>query len=214
MARIGIMGSSFDPPTYGHLTSAWEMCQRMELDRVIFSPSCAMRRDKRPRVSDEHRVNMLKLAIADNPYFDYNTHELTMIAGKQYTLYAMRYYRKLHPNDEVFFMLGADILEDMVTSWTHGGELVKENNFIVIQRNNIDIPRIMAQHALLRQYERHFHILYKGMDNDVSSTYVREEFTMGHVPRYHMPDAVLHYIIQHGLYGAITPTTQEAATPC
>ncbi|MBP2660855.1 MAG: hypothetical protein H6Q69_3887, partial [Firmicutes bacterium] len=36
--RIGIYGSSFNPPTNGHLWSANTIVQREELDKVILLP--------------------------------------------------------------------------------------------------------------------------------------------------------------------------------
>ena len=197
--RIGIFGSSMDPISMGHLVSAQEMCVRKKLDKVIFLPSSSKRTDKKPLISDEHRWNMLQLAIEGNEKFEASDFEMKQAAYNIFTYHTMNHFKEIYPNDDLFFMMGADLLADLPT-WRYGDQLIAENHFIVIKRKNISMDEIMANHKILRKYEDHFEFIYKGVANDTSSSFIREEFEFGHDPRYYMPEAVYHYIKEHKLY--------------
>ena len=67
--KIGIYGSSFDPITNVHFWTASTVAHRAKLDKVIFLPCASNRIDKQLQTEDEHRWNMIQLAIKDNPIF-------------------------------------------------------------------------------------------------------------------------------------------------
>jgi nicotinate-nucleotide adenylyltransferase len=202
LAKIGIYGSSFDPITNVHLWTASTVAHRKKLDKVIFLPSSSVRRDKILHTSDEHRVAMIQLAIQDNPKFELDTYELSVLPGQHYTYFTMEYFKKTYPNDEIFFIMGADLLVDIAEGkWKFAEELISRNQFIVMARNGIDMLGTIARSPLLRNYDDgRFHLLDKGLAMEISSTYIREEFAMGGEPRYLLPDPCYFYIKKHGLY--------------
>lgn len=219
--RIGIFGSSMDPISTGHLISANEMRQRRKLDKIIFLPSSHKRSDKTPNVSDEHRWNMLNLAIANNSFFEASDYEMKQEAWNIYTYHTMKHFKEIYPGAELFFLMGADLLADL-PHWKYGEELIAENKFIVIKRKvkvklqkglelPMDIPMedIMASHKLLRKYEEHFDFINKGVANETSSSFIREEIENGFDPQYYTPDSVYEYIKEHGLYGYQKPEIKE-----
>lgn len=197
--KIGVLGSSFDPPTMGHLATAQEVLLRMGLDKILFRPSSQKRRDKKMNISDEHRWNMVKLAIEGNDDFEADDYEMHVMGGLHYTYLTMRQLREKHPEDTFHFIMGADLLVDL-PNWHHAEEFLSENQIIVVQRNHINMHETIAQHKLLRKYERNITLIYKGMNNEISSSYIREEFEIGNDPRYHMPENVYQYIKEHRLY--------------
>lgn len=201
--RIGIYGSSLDPITNGHLWSANTIAEREELDKVIFLPSSGKRRDKDIATTDEQRIAMLTLAIADNPLFDFDTYEMNALPGNYHSYATMEHFKSIFPHDELFFLMGADLLGDL-PSWTFGDQLVKNTKFIVIERNNLLMHKIIAEHPLLRKYERNFTLIYKGIVNEISSSYIRDEFKYGRDPRYLLPENVYHYIKEHNIYPPCT----------
>jgi len=192
--RIGVYGSSLDPISNGHLWSANTIAQREELDKIIFLPSSAKRVDKDIKINDIHRIEMLKLAIEDTPLFDYDTYEMNAIAGKQYSFFTMEHLKQKYPNDELFFLMGADLLADL-PKWQMGKQLIETNNFIVIERNNVLMHKVIAENPLLRKHEKRFTLIYKGLVNEISSSYIRDEFAYGGSPRYLMPEKVYNYIL-------------------
>jgi nicotinate-nucleotide adenylyltransferase len=80
VAKIGIYGSSFDPITNVHLWTASTVANRCKLDRVIFLPSSNQRLDKQMHISDEHRWNLICLAINGNDKFVADDYEMQMMA--------------------------------------------------------------------------------------------------------------------------------------
>jgi nicotinate-nucleotide adenylyltransferase len=197
--RIGIYGSSFDPITNGHLWSANTIAQREELDKVILLPSSSNRWDKNIGSGDCHRMAMLELAVAGNERFEIDDHEMKAPEGLHYTFYTMQYFREKYSGHQLFFLLGADLLAQL-PNWSHAGELMEKTNFIVIERNNIPMRSVLESNPLLKKYEKHFTLVYKGIVNEISSSYIRGEFAAGRDPRYLLPETVYHYIIKNGIY--------------
>ena len=207
--RIGIFGSSFDPFTNAHGFTAWSVAQRRKLDKVIFLPSADLRQDKNMKASNEHRWNMLLLGIQNGPMnkqgeplYDADRTEMDALAGMHYTLHTMNHFKEKYPNDELFFIMGADLLAD-IHEWRYGKELIETNRFIVMARAGYDMLEIIARNPLLRNNEMNFDLLHKGLNIEISSTYIRSEIGMGAgVPGFLMPPAVEQYIIEHSLYTA------------
>lgn len=85
MIRTGIFGGTFDPVHYGHIRLAETAYNELSLDKVIFMPAYIPPHKADNIVSDwEHRVNMLKLAISDIPYFNISFLEKEL-QGRSYT---------------------------------------------------------------------------------------------------------------------------------
>ncbi|HJV45078.1 MAG TPA: nicotinate (nicotinamide) nucleotide adenylyltransferase [Bacillota bacterium] len=203
--RIGIYGSSFDPVTNVHLWTASTVANRVELGRVIFLPCSSKRTDKLILTADHHRLEMLQLAVSGNPLFMVDPYEINRVDGTHYTYSTLKYFKQKYPEDDLFFIIGADLLAE-ITSWKFGLELVQENQFIVMARDGIDMLEVIAKDPILRNNQitpdkqPRFHLLHKGLNMEISSTYIREEFAMGGEPRYLLPDSCYQYIINHSLY--------------
>src|SRR5690606_13793903 len=75
--KIGILGGSFDPIHLGHLIIAQEARERLGLERVLFVPAAqAPLRDAAPAATAAQRLEMVRLATADNPRFEVSTTDL------------------------------------------------------------------------------------------------------------------------------------------
>lgn len=197
--KVGIYGSSFNPITNGHLWTANTVAGRQRLDKVIFLPSSSKRMDKNITTQDLHRIEMLKLAIGGNEKFEHSDYEMKANVGTYYTYYTMEYFKKLYPAAEVFFIMGADLLTE-IPDWKYSEELIKSNRFIVMERNDINMYKVIAGSVLLRRYEQQFILMGKGIVNEISSSYIRKEFEFGGDPRYLLPEAVYQYIRENQVY--------------
>ncbi|MDL4839831.1 nicotinate (nicotinamide) nucleotide adenylyltransferase [Aquibacillus rhizosphaerae] len=200
--KIGIYGSSFDPITNVHLWTASTVAHRKKLDFIIFLPSSTKRRDKLMQTEDTHRIKMAGFAIEKNEKFILDDYEMNVLPGEHYTYYTMEYFKDILPNAEIFFIMGADLLVDIgAGQWTKAEELISNNKFIVMARDNIDLLGTIAKSPLLRNYDDgRFQMLDKGLAMEISSTYIREEFARGGEPRYLLPDSCYQYIKEHHLY--------------
>jgi len=219
--KIGIYGSSFDPLTNVHLWTASTVLHRAKLDKVIFLPSASNRADKQLQTGDEHRWNMIQLAIKDNSLFVADDYELSTRAGigKQYTFYTMEYFKSKFPNDDIYFIMGADVLRDVDNQdvpphrrWHMRDKLIRSNKFIVMARDGIDMTKVISRSPLLRNHDdgSRFHLIDKGLAMEISSSYIRQEFALGGEPRYLLPESCYQYILKHNLYQNNRPMSSSS----
>ena len=206
--RIGIYGSSFDPITYSHLFTAATVAHRRRLDKVIFVPCSSKRHDKKMQTDDVHRLRMLELALATcksktnskgDPLFEISTVEMDALPGETYTYDTMIHMRKKYPSDELFFIMGSDLLTGM-SNWGNAEKLLTEFYFIVMSREGYPTADLIAEDALLRNNDEHFHIMSKGINMGISSTYIRDEIRKGGDPSFLLPEECLKYIYEQGIY--------------
>lgn len=206
--RIGIYGSSFDPITYSHLFTAATVARRKRLDKVIFVPCSSLRHDKKLQTEDVHRLRMLQMALETSthkknrfgePLFEISTVEMDALPGETYTYDTMTHMRKKYPSDELFFIMGSDLLMGM-SNWGNAEKLVAEFQFIVMSREGYPSADLIAEDPLLRNNDENFLIMSKGINMGISSTYIRDEVRKGGDPSFLLPDACLQYIYEHGIY--------------
>ncbi|WP_110111817.1 nicotinate (nicotinamide) nucleotide adenylyltransferase [Bacillus sp. CGMCC 1.16541] len=202
MGKIGIYGSSFDPITNVHLWTASTVAHRCRLDQVIFLPCSSKRKDKRLHTTDEHRWKMVQVAIEGNDTFVADDYEMKQEAWKLSTYETLKHFKEAYPLDEIYFIMGADLLVDIGNQkWAYAEELVKENKFIVMARNGIDMLKAISQSPILRNNDYGtFQLIDKGLAMEISSTYIRDELALGGEPRYLLPDTCYEYVKEHNLY--------------
>ena len=109
--RKGIMGGTFDPIHIGHLILGENAYRQFHLDSVLFMP-CGNPPHKafRPGCAQtDQRVEMVRLAIADNPHFELSLAE-THDQGYTYTKKTLQRLTNEHPDTDYYFIMGADSL--------------------------------------------------------------------------------------------------------
>ena len=114
--RLGIMGGTFDPIHYGHLVTAEQARESLDLDAVLFMPAGtpAFKLDK-PVTPAEDRYAMTVLATAANPAFLASRFEIDR-PGVTYTADTLRALRDFYPPQvKLYFITGADAIIDIVT---------------------------------------------------------------------------------------------------
>src|SRR5690606_34172651 len=114
--RIGVMGGTFDPIHHGHLVAASEVQALFGLEQVIFVPTGQPWQKAHATVSPaEHRYLMTVIATASNPRFTVSRVDIDR-PGPTFTIDTLRDLRAELPDDELFFITGADALADIL-SW-------------------------------------------------------------------------------------------------
>ena len=132
--KIGIFGGTFNPIHYGHLRSAEEAREALDLDRVVFIP-CFLPPHKGHKdiAPPKQRLEMLQLAIAGNADLELSRIEVDR-EGPSYSVETFRELRKLYAEDEaLYFIIGADSFVD-IASWKDYEELFQLTNFIIVTR--------------------------------------------------------------------------------
>ena len=140
--RIGLMGGSFNPIHYGHLTAAEDARCKLNLDFVLFIPTgIPPHKDKITYM--EHRYQMTVLATSDNPYFYVSRMELDRSVNQKsfsYTVDTLKILKKM-TDAKLFFILGADEMLQM-SSWKDSDKLPGLSHWVAVTRPGYDINAI------------------------------------------------------------------------
>ncbi|WP_098960501.1 nicotinate-nucleotide adenylyltransferase [Pseudonocardia sp. N23] len=189
--RIGVMGGTFDPIHHGHLVAASEVADRFELDEVVFVPTGQPWQKTAEEVSPaEDRYLMTVIATASNPRFSVSRVDIDR-GGPTYTADTLRDLRTLNPDAQLFFITGADALEQIL-SWRKLDELFENAHFIGVTRPGYELD---AEHLPDGSVS-----LVEVPAMAISSTDCRRRVAEGHPVWYLVPDGVVQYISKRSLY--------------
>jgi nicotinate-nucleotide adenylyltransferase len=189
--RLGIMGGTFDPVHHGHLVAASEVQSRFALDEVAFVPSGQPWQKAGIEVSPaEHRYLMTVIATASNPRFWVSRVDIDR-PGPTYTIDTLRELAALHGDAELYFITGADALEQIL-SWKDADELFRLAHFVGVTRPGY----VLSDEHLPRDAVR----LVEVPAMAISSSACRQRVRAGRPVWYLVPDGVVQYIGKHRLY--------------
>ena len=197
--KIGILGGTFNPIHIGHLLLAENSYYALNLDSVIFMPSgISYLKNQNEIAASDHRINMVKLAIADNSHFKLSTME-TERKGNTYTYETLSALKSQNTQDELYFIGGADTLMN-IESWKCPELIFKYAALIIAPRNFLDSKVLTGKAELLKsKYNADVYIL-DTPNIEISSSYIRENIKDNNSLRYLLPDKVIEYIHQNNLY--------------
>jgi nicotinate-nucleotide adenylyltransferase len=198
VTRLGLIGGTFDPPHYGHLLAAQEAAVVLRLERVLFLPARQNPlKDGEPSTPAEDRCAMVERAIADNPLFELSRRDLDR-PPPSYTADLLRTFKLEVPDDELFFLIGADILPEL-PRWHKTDEILRLARLVVVNRPDSPVPDVRALEAVFPQArERVDLVFFPGVS--VSARYLRARVASGQPIRYLTPPAVEQYIRAKRLY--------------
>jgi nicotinate-nucleotide adenylyltransferase len=199
--RLGLFGGTFDPVHYGHLLLA-ECCrEQCRLDAVWFLPA-AVPPHKRDRqlTPAAARIEMLELAIAGHPAFSVNRYEADR-GGVNYTVDTLAHFRRQDPEGELFFLLGADMLNDLPT-WREPARVCQLAAAVVVRRSgaeplDLDYLGHVVPPEIVQRIRRHE---VEMPEIGLSGTEIRRRVGAGLSIRFQTPHAVEEYIETQGLY--------------
>ncbi|MEN3121024.1 nicotinate-nucleotide adenylyltransferase [Janibacter terrae] len=186
-----MMGGTFDPIHHGHLVAASEVQSLFDLDEVVFVPTGEPWQKADKQVSPaEHRYLMTVVATASNPRFTVSRVDIDR-KGPTFTSDTLRDLRAQRPDDELFFITGADALAQIL-SWKDVDELWGLAHFIGVTR-----PGYVLSESGLPQDNV---TLQEVPAMAISSTDCRERVADGEPVWYLVPDGVVQYINKYELY--------------
>lgn len=209
MKRIAYFGGTFDPVHNGHLSVARSLVDLFSLDRFVFLPAFhAPHKPHRQPTSEFHRFTMLCLATERDASISVSTHELDK-REKRYTIDTLKELKNLHPEDEIFFVMGADSWTDIRT-WRDWENVLLSSNHIVVSRPGYEIKTDHVTDAVREriadgneQTTRPGHRIYftDSVKYDASATELRDDLSDGVLDRgSDIPAAVAKYIEKYDLY--------------
>lgn len=199
MNKIGIMGGTFNPIHYGHLLLAENAYEQINLNKVLFMPVKNPPHKKKPvAVTEQQRVDMINLAISDNPHFELSTLELDR-EGVTYTADTLMILTKLNPDTEYYFIVGADSLFYM-QEWKNPQVIFDHCTVIAANRDNSAEEEINHQIKYLETRYNAGIKLISMPTVQISSKNIREKIAGNKTVKYFLPDQVINYIQEHRLY--------------
>ena len=197
--KIGVLGGTFDPVHQGHLVIAEEAIGRLNLAEILFVPAGQpwLKMDY-PISSAEHRVQMVRLAIADKPGFKLSTMEIER-DGPTYTVDTIAQLQaQLGTGTELFFILGWDNLNEL-PQWREPARLVKLCHLVAIPRPGYPLPDLDSLEAVIPGLTSST-IILNTPEIDISASEIRQTVAQGLSISHLVPEPVDRYIREHRLY--------------
>ena len=190
--KICLFGGTFDPPHIGHLLIAQTVCEAENFDKILFIPAYSPAH-KNAITSIDHRINMVKIAIKDNPKFEYSDVDVIR-EGTSYSIDSIIDIKKKLKveKDGIYYLIGSDSLIDL-KNWKKPREILKEAKVIVAIRPGFrpsDIP-----HWILKDV--HFANIPRF---ELSSSKIRSRWVEDLTIRYMVTLPIWDYINKNNLY--------------
>ena len=199
--KIGIMGGTFDPIHNGHLHLAQTALTQFDLDQIWFMPNGNPPHKKSETIKStaEDRMKMTSLAIAPFPEFVLQPYE-ALRAEVSCSYQTMEHFSKIYPDDEFYFIIGADSLMAIET-WIHPERIFPTCTILATYRNEVKTKEEMNRQIqyLSENINAKIRLLETPL-MPVSSHELRASLQSGDSVSEYMPAAVCSYIKQHHLY--------------
>lgn len=189
---IGMLGGSFCPPTKAHIELSRKCIDQGLCDKVVWVPVNEAYR-KSTNISAKHRIEMVKLALQNEPNIDYSLHEQDFNRIVR-TFESIQILQRQYPNDKIVFIAGADKL---TMRWMQQEEFLRNFGYIVTSRGDINCSEIIQNSTVLSKYKDNIQILE--YDSDISSTQVREDIQSVGTSDL-VSEKVLRYITKNELF--------------
>lgn len=221
---IGLFGGTFDPVHNGHLRLAEEAAEHLGLARVRWIPAGQPGHREAPRVSSAQRLEMVRLAIADNPRFELDASEVGADCPS-YTVPTLERLRQIDNPDAsrpLVLLVGADAFAAL-PEWHRWLELFTLAHIAIAHRPGFPIDAASLPPALAAIYRKRHStspaaladttagsiVTFAMTQLDISATKIRTLLVNARSARYLLPDAVIAYIQSNPLY---CPTMEYSNT--
>ncbi|MDX6691998.1 MAG: nicotinate-nucleotide adenylyltransferase [Solirubrobacteraceae bacterium] len=198
MARVGILGGTFNPPHLAHLVCASEAASQLELDRVLLTPTATPpHKETNLDPGAQERLTLCELAVAGDERLAVCDLEVRR-GGVSYTVDTLRELHEHAPEDDLTFIVGGDIALGL-PSWHDPEAVLGLATLAVAERSGArrhDVTERLEQ-AFPGQVALRF---FEMPRLDVSSSQIRRRVAEGRPIRYLVPDPVAEHIARGKLY--------------
>jgi nicotinate-nucleotide adenylyltransferase len=204
--KICLFGGTFNPIHSGHIELSIKVYDHFKLDKLYIIPSYISPHKEDVNLDPKHRLELIKLAFANcKRNIEVSDYEINK-KDISYTYKTLKYFRKLYPEDMLFFLTGADIFAT-IHKWKRYKELFEYSNFIVLNRKEkpfdemiSEIPKEVTSRFVKKVTKKFGQIIYFETDEyPISSTEIRNYLKEGKTNDF-LPDIVYNYIKENKLY--------------
>ena len=198
MARIGILGGSFNPPHLAHLVCASEAAAQLQLDRVLLTPVAAPpHKDAERDPGPGARLELCRLAIAGDDRLGVCDVEVRR-GGPSYTVDTLRELHARTPEDHLTFIVGGDIALGL-PGWHEPEEVLGLARLAVAERSGASRADIAARLSE-RFPDAQPPVFFDMPRMDISSSQIRRRIAQERPIRYLVRDPVAEHIARGKLY--------------
>ena len=199
MARLGLLGGTFNPPHVGHLVCAQDAWAQLGLERVLLLPvHTPPHKEVEGDPGVEQRLALCEAAVSGDPRLGVSRAEAG-VPGPSYTVDTLSRLHDAHPENELTFIVGGDMASTL-PEWREPEKILALATLGVAARQGVGREQVLEHldRELPGSAER---IRFFDMPRiDVSSSLIRRRVAAGRPVRYLVPGAVADHIEREGLY--------------
>ena len=207
--KIGFFGGSFDPIHYGHLILAQQLINEAALDKVVFVPNyVSPNKAHSMKASPNDRLELIKLAIKDNPKLDVS--DLEIRKGELCFMDEdMTEFKTLYPNDELYVITGQDAFM-RIEKWHNFETFLVDNKFLIGKRPGLSTKELFGLFKDLFARFNHLQLEFFDIpEMDLSSVTIQNKIRVGKSVKYLIPDNCIEYIEANNLYDSLIPKLKK-----
>lgn len=195
--KIGILGGTFNPIHNAHMYMAYESVDSLNLDRIYFLPNYIPPHKLSKERDFTDSKNMVSLVIDDNEKFYLSSYEIDK-KGTSYTYETVKYFNKLFPKDELYFIIGEDSYVDFET-WMKPKAILDYVTLVVFERKFYSKEKRKKAHEFIKKLGKK-EIILNSLSLEISSKDIRKRVKEGKDISFLVPQSVNKYIKDHKLY--------------
>jgi nicotinate-nucleotide adenylyltransferase len=198
VARIGLLGGTFNPPHIGHLICAQEAHSQLGLDRVLLVPVHTPPHKAAPEDPGvEARVKLCELAVGGDERLGVCRVDAD-VAGPSFTVDTLRRLHDRYPEHHLTFIVGGDMAHSL-PAWREPEAILELAELGVAEREDVRRDDIADRLAGLRGASNR--LRFFAMPRiDISSTLIRRRVAEGRPIRYFVPEPVAATIERTRMY--------------
>ncbi len=218
--RLGVFGGTFDPIHNGHLVAAVNARHAAGLDQVLLVVANQpwQKSAARAITPARYRLAVVEAAVEGVPGLAASAIEINR-GGRSYTADTLAELRDLHPEAELFLIVGADVAASLGT-WERVEEVAALSTLIVVSRpgrraSEPSVRGAMAQEGMDPLVGAAAGVAWRGVMTveipalDISSTDLRARAADGRPLDFLVPPAAIRCIRQRGLYSGAQDDDQR-----
>jgi nicotinate-nucleotide adenylyltransferase len=196
VARLGLLGGTFNPPHIGHLVCARQALAQLGLDRVLLVPVREPpHKEAEADPGVEHRVELCRRAVAGDELLEVSRIEAD-VPGPSFSVDTLSRLHDRSPGDQLTFIVGGDMAFSL-PNWREPEAILELAELGVAEREGVRRSDILERLSGLRTERLRFVDMPR---LDVSSSLIRRLVAAGRPIRYLVPIGVEAYIEEADLY--------------
>lgn len=213
MPAVGIFGGTFDPVHFGHLRAAVEAREMLELSDFRLLPAGSPPHRGDTAASAAQRLEMLRLAVAGCEGLAVDDREVRR-SGFSYMADTLAEIRSEEGDAPLLLLIGQDAA-NALDLWHEWRSLFGLAHIVVLRRPDAhfdcrgtlrdEIEQRRVRDAAQLHAAPYGRVLSLEITQlDISATNIRALLAAGRSARFLMPDTVIDYIREQGLYLDVT----------